>query len=108
MAFVITVVLLGVSGGIIALFVRGIGAERGAIAGFSVVSAVAVVQSGWLPLKSPGRAGYLAISEMHVIEERKRNFERFPSSDCVQLQRSFPWHSWGQIWGHQVDSPLSC
>jgi Cu/Ag efflux pump CusA len=47
MAFVITVVLLGVSGGIIALFVRGINAERGAIAGFSVVSAVAVAQS-WM------------------------------------------------------------
>ena len=45
--FVVTVVLLGVSGGIIALFVRGINAERGAIAGFSVVSAVAVVQS-WM------------------------------------------------------------
>jgi cobalt-zinc-cadmium resistance protein CzcA len=47
MAFVITVVLLGVSGGIIALFVRGIYAERGAVAGFCVVSALAVVQS-WM------------------------------------------------------------
>jgi len=47
MAFVIAVVLLGVSGGIISLFVRGIHAERGAGAGFCVVSALAVVQS-WM------------------------------------------------------------
>jgi cobalt-zinc-cadmium resistance protein CzcA len=47
MAFVIPVVLLGVSGGVIALFVRGIHAERGAVAGFCVVSALAVVQS-WM------------------------------------------------------------
>jgi cobalt-zinc-cadmium resistance protein CzcA len=47
MAFVITVVLLGVSGGIIALFVRGIHAERGAVEGFCVVSALAVIQS-WM------------------------------------------------------------
>ena len=32
-AFVIRVVLLGVSGGMIALFVRGIGAERGVALG---------------------------------------------------------------------------
>ena len=47
LAFVITVVLLGVSGGIIALFVRGIHAERGAVAGFCVVSTLAIVQS-WM------------------------------------------------------------
>jgi Cu/Ag efflux pump CusA len=58
-AFVITVVLLGVGGGIIALFVRGIGAERGAIAGFSVVSAVAVVQS-WMVASEVARARRLS------------------------------------------------
>jgi len=58
-AFVITVVLLGVSGGIIALFVRGIGAERGAIAGFCVVSAVAVVQS-WMVASEIARARRLS------------------------------------------------
>ena len=47
MAFVITVVLLGVSGGVIAVFVRGIHAERGAVAGFCVVSALAIMQS-WM------------------------------------------------------------
>jgi Cu/Ag efflux pump CusA len=47
LAFVITVVLLGVSGGIIALFVRGIHAERGAVAGFCVVPTLAIVQS-WM------------------------------------------------------------
>jgi cobalt-zinc-cadmium resistance protein CzcA len=47
MAFVIAVVLLGVSGGIIALFVRGMHTERGAVAGFCVVSALAVAQS-WM------------------------------------------------------------
>ena len=47
MAFVVTVVLLGLSGGVLALFVRGMQAERGAIAGFCVLSALAVVQA-WL------------------------------------------------------------
>jgi len=47
MAFVVTVVLLGFSGGVLALFVRGMHAERAAVAGFCVVSALAVVQA-WL------------------------------------------------------------
>src|ERR1035438_8303187 len=48
MAFVITVVLLGFSGGVLALFVRGMHAERGgAVAGFCFVSALAVVQA-WM------------------------------------------------------------
>ena len=59
MAFVITVVLLGVSGGIIALFVRGIHAERGAVAGFCVVSALAVVQS-WMVASEIGKARRLS------------------------------------------------
>jgi cobalt-zinc-cadmium resistance protein CzcA len=46
-AFVITVVLLGFSGGVLALFVRGMQAEWGAAAGFCFVSAVAVVQA-WM------------------------------------------------------------
>jgi hypothetical protein len=29
--------------------------------------------------------------EMHVIEELKRNFELFPSLDCVQSWGSSPW-----------------
>jgi multidrug efflux pump subunit AcrB len=47
MAFVITVVLLGFSGGVLALFVRGMHAERGAAAGFCFVSGLAVVQA-WM------------------------------------------------------------
>jgi multidrug efflux pump subunit AcrB len=47
MAFVVTVVLLGFSGGVLALFVRGMHAGRGAVAGFCFVSALAVVQA-WL------------------------------------------------------------
>jgi Cu/Ag efflux pump CusA len=47
MAFVITVVLLGFSGGVLALFVRGMHAEREAVAGFCFVSALAVVQA-WM------------------------------------------------------------
>ena len=46
-AFVITVMLLGFSGGVLALFVRGMHAERGAVAGFCFVSALAIVQA-WL------------------------------------------------------------
>ena len=44
-AFVITVVLLGFSGGVLALFVRGMHAGRGSVAGFCFVSALAVVQA---------------------------------------------------------------
>jgi Cu/Ag efflux pump CusA len=47
MAFVISVVLLGFSGGVLALFIRGMHAGRGAVAGFCFVSALAVVQA-WL------------------------------------------------------------
>lgn len=45
MAFVTAVVLLGFSGGMLALFVRGMHAERGAMAGFCFVSALAIVQA---------------------------------------------------------------
>ena len=47
MAFVTAVVLLGFSGGVLALFVRGMHAERGAVAGFCFVSALGVVQA-WM------------------------------------------------------------
>ena len=47
MVFVMAVVLLGFSGGVLALFVRGMHAGHGAVAGFCVVSALAVVQA-WL------------------------------------------------------------
>ena len=46
-AFAITVVLLGLSGGVLALFVRGVHAGRGAAAGFCSVSTLAVVQA-WM------------------------------------------------------------
>jgi len=46
-AFVVTVVLLGFSGGVLALFVRGMHAGRSAAAGFCFASALAVVQA-WL------------------------------------------------------------
>lgn len=47
MAVVTTVVLLGLSGSVLALFVGGMQAEDVAVAGFCVVSAVAVVQA-WM------------------------------------------------------------
>jgi cobalt-zinc-cadmium resistance protein CzcA len=59
MAFVITVVLLGFSGGIIALFVRGMHAEQGAGAGFCVVSGLAVVQS-WMVASEIAKARRLS------------------------------------------------
>src|SRR5208337_2726612 len=62
---------------------------------------------GWLPLKSPRPARCPATFEMRVIEELKRNFELFPSLDCVQSRGSFPWHSWGKTREHKADSPLS-
>jgi Cu/Ag efflux pump CusA len=47
MAFVMSVVLLGFSGGVLALFVRGMHAGQGTVAGFCLVSALAGVQA-WL------------------------------------------------------------
>jgi heavy metal efflux system protein len=59
MAFVTAVVLLGFSGGVLALFVRGMHAERGAMAGFCFVSALAVVQS-WMVASAIARARRLS------------------------------------------------
>ena len=59
MAFVTTVVLLGFSGGAVALFVRGMHAERGAMAGFCVVSVLAVVQS-WMVSSAIAKARRLS------------------------------------------------
>ena len=59
MAFVTAVVLLGFSGGVLALFVRGIHAERGAVGGFFVVSALAVAQS-WMVASEIARARRLS------------------------------------------------
>jgi len=59
MAFVTTVVLLGFSGGVLALFVRGIHAEQGALAGFCFVCAIAVVQS-WMVASAIAKARRLS------------------------------------------------
>lgn len=45
MALAIAVVLLGLGGGVLALFIRGMHAEQGAAVGFCIVSALAVVQA---------------------------------------------------------------
>jgi heavy metal efflux system protein len=79
-AFVITVVLLGVSGGIIALSVRSIPAKRGAVAGFCAVSALAVVQS-WMVASEIAKASRLSGDIQNACYRwRKRNFELFPLS----------------------------
>ena len=44
-AFAMTVVSLAIGGGVLALFVRGMHAERGAAVGFCFVSALAIVQA---------------------------------------------------------------
>src|ERR1700756_4993780 len=59
MAYVTTVVLLGFSGGVLALFVRGMHTERGAMAGFCFVSALAVVQS-WMVSSAIAKARRLS------------------------------------------------
>jgi cobalt-zinc-cadmium resistance protein CzcA len=59
MAYVTTVVLLGLSGGVLALFVRGMHTERGAMAGFCLVSALAVVQ-GWMVASAIAKARRLS------------------------------------------------
>ena len=71
------------------------------MAGFCFVSALAIVQVGWLPLPSPRSAGYPAIFEMHVIEELKRSFERFPSLDYVQSWGVLPMAFMGENSGAQ-------
>jgi hypothetical protein len=92
MAFVMTVVLLGFSGGVLALFVRGMHAGHGAVAGFCVFLRWLSYRLGWLPPRYPRRARCAAIFEMHVIEELKRNFELFLSLDCVRSPGYFPSH----------------
>jgi len=59
MASLATVVLLGFSGGVLALFVRGMHTERGAMAGFCFVSALAVVQS-WMVSSAIAKARRLS------------------------------------------------
>jgi Cu/Ag efflux pump CusA len=58
MAFVITVIFLGFSGSVLALFVRGMHAGPGAIAGFCFVSALAALQA-WLVASEIAKAGRL-------------------------------------------------
>ena len=108
MAFVITVVLLGVSGGIIALFVRGIYAERGAVAGFCVVSALAVVQS-WMVASEIARVRRLSGDMRNACYRGAQAKVRAVSLvGLCAIATVLPWLSWGQTWGHHVDSPLSC
>jgi heavy metal efflux system protein len=59
MASLATGVLLGFSGGVLALFVRGMHTERGAMAGFCFVSALAVVQS-WMVSSAIAKARRLS------------------------------------------------
>ncbi|MGA8622427.1 MAG: efflux RND transporter permease subunit [Candidatus Sulfotelmatobacter sp.] len=59
MAFVISVVLLGFSGGVLALFLRGIHAGQGAVAGFCFVSALAVLQA-WMVASEIAKARRLS------------------------------------------------
>jgi Cu/Ag efflux pump CusA len=55
-AFIITVVFLGFSGGVFALFVRGMHAGPGTVAGFCFVSGLAAVQA-WLVASEIAKAG---------------------------------------------------
>ena len=83
MAFAITVVPLGLGGGVLALFIRGMHAEQGAATGFCFVSVLAIAQA-WMVASGIGTAREQNGSfEMHLIEELKRNFELFSSWDCV-------------------------
>jgi heavy metal efflux system protein len=54
-AFAITVVLLGLGGGILALFFRGMHAERGTTIGFCFVSVLAIVQA-WVVISGIAKA----------------------------------------------------
>jgi len=64
MAFAITVVLLGFSGGVLALFVRGMRAERGAAVGFCLVSTLAIVQANMVAS---------GIAKAHKLDNNFRN-----------------------------------
>jgi cobalt-zinc-cadmium resistance protein CzcA len=108
MAFVITVVLLGVSGGIIALFVRGIHAERGAVAGFCVVSALAVVQS-WMVASEIARARRLSGDMRNACYRgAQAKFRAVSLVGLCAIATVLPLAFMGANLGHQVDSPPSC
>ena len=55
MAFAITVVPLGLGGGVLALFIRGMHAEQGAATGFCFVSVLAIAQA-WMVASGIGTA----------------------------------------------------
>ena len=64
MALVISVVLLGLGGGVLALFVRGMHGQ-GTVAGFCFVSALAVVQA-WLVASEIAKARRLCRNIRHA------------------------------------------
>ena len=82
MAFVMTVVLLGFSGGVLALFVRGMHAERGAVAGFCVLSALAVVQA-WLVASETANARRLCGNIRNACHQGAQ--AKFPTVSLVGL-----------------------
>jgi Cu/Ag efflux pump CusA len=92
MAFVISVVLLGFSGSVLALFVRGMHAGPGAVAGFCFVSALAALQA-WLVASEIAKVGRLCGNIRNACYRgAQAKFRTVSLVGCVQLWASFPWH----------------
>jgi multidrug efflux pump subunit AcrB len=92
MAFVITVVLLGFSGSVLAFFVRGMRAERGAVAGFCFVSALVVVQA-WLVASEIAKARRLYGNIQNACcRGAQAKFRAVSLVGVCAIVGSSPWH----------------
>ena len=107
MAFVTAVVLLGFSGGVLALFVRGMHAERGAMAGFVFVSVLAVVQS-WMVASAIAKARRLCGDIRNACYRgAQAKFRTVSLIALCAIAGGLPMAFMGETREHKADSPLS-
>jgi Cu/Ag efflux pump CusA len=90
-AFAMTVVPLAIGEGVLALFLRGMRAERGAAVGFCLVCTLAIVQA-YLVASGIAKAHRLDSNlRSACFKEPKRNFEMSFSLGCLRSWASCRW-----------------
>jgi Cu/Ag efflux pump CusA len=108
MTFAITVVLLGFSGGVLALFVRGMHAERGAAAAFCFVSALAMVQA-WMVASGIAKARRLCRDVRDACYRgAQAKFRAVFLVGLCAVVGVLPMMLIGESLGHKPDSLRSC
>ena len=92
LAFAIAVLVLGFSGGVFALFVRGMHAGRGAAAGFCFVSALAIVQA-WMVASEIAKARRLYGNIRNTCYRgAQAKFRAVSLIGLCAIVGGFPWH----------------